>query len=325
MKRVLILGIGGQDGSYLADVLLEKDYEVHGLYRRSSVNNLQRIEHIKDQIILHEGDLSEFSTILNAIITSKPDEIYNEADQDNVGSSFATPGYSYDITGAGVGRVLQACHLYNLHSKKVKLFQPVSATMFGDSPSPQNEQTPFNPQSPYACAKVFAYYLCRYYRETHNLFVSTGIMFNHDSPRREGNYLLQTICKQAQNVARGKQDAIVLNNLDLEVDIGYAKEYMNTAYQIMQLDASDDFVIGTGVGCSVHKLAYTALRQLNVAERTNKVQKREGTLKGRPEKQSALIADTSKLQSIISPTEIPKCHGPALMNIITSASVHGEN
>ena len=239
--RALILGIGGQDGSYICDLLLEKGYEVHGLHRRSSVDNLRRIAHCRDRVTLHRGDMADLNSIMIACDRSRPDEIYNLADQDHVGASFASAAYSMDITAGAVGRMLE---LVRSWLYPIRFFQPLSATMFGDAPPPQNERTPFAPASPYACAKVAAYYLCQHYRREYGMHVSTAIFFNHDSPRRGGDYLLQRI-------ARGDK---LWGDLDTVVEVGYAREYMEAAHAILQLDKPDDFVIGTGRGFRIRDL-----------------------------------------------------------------------
>lgn len=284
-NKVLILGIGGQDGSYLAEILLNKGHEVHGLRRRRSKGGDKNIRHILDQIIIHNGDLSDVLSIARCVTRVKPNVIYNEADQDNVGWSYDVPNYSYDITGAAVGKVLEVIRGID---PSIRFFQPVSATMFGHSPPKQNESTPLNPQSPYACSKVFAYYLARYYRYTHKMFVSTAIMFNHDSPRRTEDYLLNKICHSALRVAKGTQDKIALGNLDLEVDIGYAAEYMQAAYNIMEIDEPRDFVIATGQPYSILKLAEYALEWAGVDPKGLVVKNPQFS---RPGKQPVLIGD----------------------------------
>ena len=241
-KRALVLGIGGQDGSYLAGILLEKGYEVHGLYRRSSVDNLRRIAHCRSRVTLHQGDMADPISVERALLEAQPDEVYNMADQDHVGFSLATTAYSLDITAGAVGRTLET--LRGLRRRTVRYFQPLSATMFGDAPPPQNEQTPFAPASPYACAKVAAYYLCQHYRREYGMHVSTAIFFNHDSPRRGGDYLLQRIAREEK----------LWGDLDTVVEVGYAREYMEAAHAILQLDRPDDFVIGTGRGFRIRDL-----------------------------------------------------------------------
>ena len=255
--RALIIGIGGQDGSYLADVLLERGYEVAGIYRHSSVDNLQRIKHIKDKVTLYPGDLLDTTTTIRTLKDYQPDEVYNEADQDNVPWSHNVPGISCDVTAGAVGKLLESVYQTN---KDIKVFQPLSATMFATGNLTQNEQTRFNPQSPYACGKVAAYYLCRYYRETKDMFVATAIFFNHDSPRRSEDYLLNKICNSVVRMAKGEQDMLYLGNLATQVDIGFAWEYMVAAHSIMQCEVPDDFVIGTGVGHTIEEWVATACK-----------------------------------------------------------------
>lgn len=252
MKKALILGITGMDGSYLAEILLEQGYRVHGLYRRSSTGNLSNISHIIDKITLHKGDVTDDTSLLRIIGSTVFDEIYHEADQDNVDWSYNTVGQSMDVTVGSVGRVLEICRMLQ---QRAKIFIPVSAMMFGNAPSPQNEKTPFSPQSPYACAKVGAYYLAQHYRREHGMWVNTAILYNHDSPRRNGDYLLHKICKGAIRISKGLQDSLTLGNLSTIVDIGYAKEYMRGVYDLMQLeDSPDDYVIGTGKRVSIRTI-----------------------------------------------------------------------
>lgn len=242
MKKALILGVGGQDGSYLAEILLVAGYRVHGLYRHSSGNNLHNIDHIKHNLVLHKGDITDYPSLCELIRKEQFDEIYNEADQDNVDWSFQIPSYTIDVTVKGVSNLLEAVRRYSEHSK---VFIPCSAMMFGDAPAPQNELTPFNPQSPYACGKVSAYYLARYYRSVYKMWVTTAILYNHDSPRRTGDYLLHRIVKAAVKSEHEPEWNFHIGNVDEWVSIGDAHEYMRGVYNSMQLDTPDDFVIGT--------------------------------------------------------------------------------
>lgn len=251
MKRALIFGITGQDGSYLAEVLLAKGYEVHGVYRRSSTGNTRNIDHLADRIVLHKGDLADATSLYRIIREVDPAEIYNEADQDHVSWSFATPDYSSDITGGAVGRLLE---IVRQVQPSIRFFQPCTSNMFGKAvQTPQNEQTPFQPQSPYACSKIFAYYLARYYREAYGMFVSTAIFYNHESPRRTEDYVTRKITKAAARIKLGLQQDLELGDLTMKVDWGYAEEYMQAAWSILQLDRADDFVIGTGETHSVRE------------------------------------------------------------------------
>lgn len=254
-KRALILGINGQDGSYLAEILLANGYEVHGVVRRNSQPNLWRLNGCIDHLILHQGDLLDPQGIDRIIGRVRPTEIYNEADQDHVGFSGAAPKLSVDVTYGGIASLLEM--LKGNHT--IKLFQPLSATMFGNAPAPQSLETPFDPQSPYAVSKVAAYYLCKHYREKHGIFVSTAILYNHDSVRRQGDYLLHKICKGVVKIHYGDQKSLDLTNLQAKVDIGYAKDYMEAVYQRMQLDHPTDCLIGTGNPETIHSLIRMAL------------------------------------------------------------------
>ena len=257
MKKALILGITGQDGSYLADILLERGYTVHGMVRRSSTGNLRNIEHNLGKITLHNGDMSDPLSIQRIIAEVMPDEIYNEADQDHVSFSYDTISYSGDITGSAVGRLLE---IIKTTCKTAKVFIPLSATMFGNAPAPQNEETPFSPQSPYAVSKVTAYYWAKYYREHHGMFVTSAILYNHDSVRRAGDYLLHKIARQAIAVQRGQQETIELTgNLGLRVDIGFAKDYMLAAYYSLQQSIPASIMIGSGDAKPVFRLGFYAL------------------------------------------------------------------
>lgn len=260
-KRALILGVNGQDGSYLADILLEKGYDVHGVVRRSSQPNLWRLAHCLDQITLHQGDLLEplsLNTIINRL---RPNEIYNEADQDHVGYSTILPSYSAAVTYGAVANLLEMCK----GDPKVHLFQPLSATMYGDAPSPQNEETPFNPQSPYAVAKTAAYYLCKHYREKHGVFVSTAILFNHDSVRRQGDYLLHKICRSAVQIGHGDQESLTLSCKWMKVDIGCAREYMEAAWKMLQLESPSHLCIGSDFGGSIYSYVQKAFAHCHVS------------------------------------------------------------
>jgi len=289
MKKALIMGIGGQDGSHLAEILLEKGYEIHGLIRRTATGNTINIEHIIDKIILHYGDLSDPVSIYQIISKVRPGEIYNEADQDHAGISFKIPAYNFDLTGTAVGRNLEIIRDID---KNIKYFQPVTSNMFGKvSQSPQNEETPFNPQNPYACAKVFAWHLCRMYRQVYNMYVAVGIFYNHESPRRTNEYVFRKVTQSVARIKAGKQDKLILGDLNATIDWGYAKEYMEAAWNIMQQEKPDDFIIGTGEAHSVKELvdeafAYVGLAPENYVESSK--------ILYRPATNSILIADITK-------------------------------
>jgi len=261
MKKALIFGITGQDGSYLAEFLLEKGYGVHGLLRRASTGNKKNIMHILDKITLHKGDLADATSIYRVISQVKPQELYNMADQDHVSWSYDSVDYSFDITGAAVGRILE---IIKQIDPKIRLFQPVSSNMFGKAANPKNEpqseETNFRPQSPYGCAKAFAYLLARYYRDVFGLFSSTAIFYNHESPRRNGEYVTRKITKSVARISKGLQKKLYLGDIDIKIDFGYAKEYAETAWRILQLDKPDDFIICTGELHSIREFAEEAFK-----------------------------------------------------------------
>lgn len=291
-KKALILGITGQDGSYLAELLLEKGYEVHGFIRKSATGNKKNIMHLLDKIALHRGDLADPTSIYRTIKEVAPDEIYNEADQDHVSWSYDSVGYSCDITGAAVGKILEIIRQIN---PKIKFFQPVSSNMFGIAENPQTEKTPFRPQSPYAAAKVLAYVISRYYREVFGMFVSTGIFYNHESPRRTEEYVTRKITKAAVRISKGLQKKICLGNLDAKVDFGYAKEYMEAAYNIMQLEKPDDFIICTGEVHSIEEFLNEAFSIVGLDPR--KYVEFDPRF-ARPGNTSVLIGDYSKAKQV---------------------------
>ena len=247
MKVALITGITGQDGSFLAELLLEKSYQVHGMVRRSSVSNTGRIDHILDKITLHEGDLSDASSISKIIEIIQPDEIYNLAAQSHVQVSFETPEYTADIDGLGVLRILEAVRTLGL-ANKTKVYQASTSELYGKvEECPQTENTPFHPFSPYAIAKQFAFWTMREYREAYGVFACNGILFNHESERRGENFVTRKITLAAAKIAEGLQDHLELGNLDSLRDWGYAKDYVECMWLILQQDKPDDYVIATGV------------------------------------------------------------------------------
>lgn len=289
-KRALILG-AGQDASFLADILLGKsEYEqVHLLHRRSSVDNLWRIAHIRDKLKLHRGDLADPSSIREAILAAQPHEIYGLADQDDANWSGDIPAYSMDITADSVCRTLE---IIRRMCPETKYFHPCSALMFGDAPPPQNESTPFNPHSPFACAKIAAYHLCRMYRQVYGLHVCVGIMFNHDSPARSADYVLHKICKAAVRIAAGEQKYLVLGRLGARIDIGYARDYMEAAWAMLQHPRPDDYVIGTGVAWTIATMTRAAFELAGVQGFEEHITINAGIL--RPGPQPTLIADSRK-------------------------------
>ncbi len=252
MKKALITGITGQDGSYLAELLLSKGYEVHGVIRRASTFNTDRIDHLYTdptiygkKLFLHYGDLADSVQMVKLLYELQPDEIYNLGAQSHVRVSFDVPEYTGDVCGLGAQRILEAVREAGL-VKKVRFYQASSSEMFGKVQEvPQTEKTPFWPRSPYGCAKVYAYWLTVNYRESYNLHASNGILFNHESPRRGETFVTRKITRAATRIKLGLQDALVLGNLDARRDWGYAKEYVEMMWLMLQQDKPDDYVVAT--------------------------------------------------------------------------------
>ena len=248
MKKALITGITGQDGSYLAEFLLEKGYEVHGITRRASISNTARIDHLiaKNAITLHDGDLSDSSSLIRIISIVQPDEIYNLAAQSHVQVSFDVPEYSGDVDAIGVLRILEAVRILGL-TKKTKVYQASTSELYGKGEEvPQRETTPFHPYSPYAVAKQYGFWITKEYREAYDMFAVNGILFNHESERRGENFVTRKITLAAGRIAEGLQDHLELGNLDSKRDWGYAKDYVECMWMILQHDTPEDFVIATG-------------------------------------------------------------------------------
>ena len=246
MKKALITGITGQDGSYLAELLLEKGYEVHGITRRASIANTGRIAHILDKITLHDGDLSDSTSLIRIIGVVKPDEIYNLAAQSHVQVSFDVPEYSGDVDAIGVLRILEAVRMLGLE-KTTKIYQASTSELYGKVEEvPQSETTPFHPYSPYAIAKQYGFWMMKEYREAYGMFCVNGILFNHESERRGETFVTRKITLAAGRIAEGLQDHLELGNMDSLRDWGYAKDYVECMWLIMQQDTPDDFVIATG-------------------------------------------------------------------------------
>ena len=268
-KRALITGITGQDGSYLAELLLEKGYEVHGIIRRSSSFNTQRLDHIyrdphqsKTRLFLVHGDLSDSSALNTILRQVVPDEIYNLGAQSHVRVSFDVPEYTTDVTALGTIRILEAIREVGI---KPKFYQASSSEMFGKVvETPQRETTPFHPRSPYACAKVFAYYATVNYREAYNMFACNGILFNHESERRGETFVTRKITRAATRIKMGLQEKLFLGNLDAKRDWGYAKDYVEAMWLMMQAETSDDYVIATGETHSVREFCEEAFSYLDL-------------------------------------------------------------
>lgn len=271
MKRAFVTGITGQDGSYLTELLLDKGYEIHGLVRRSSSFNTQRIDHlyqdpheINKRLILHYGDLSDSARLASIILDVEPDEIYNLAAQSHVRVSFDSPLYTTDIDATGTLRILEAARQLNKR-KEVRVYQASSSEMFGDVQQvPQTEKTPFYPRSPYACAKVYSFWQTVNYREAYDMFACNGILFNHESPRRGETFVTRKITRAATRIAEGLQDKLYLGNIQAKRDWGYAKEYVEAMWLMLQHEEPQDFVIATNESHTVQRFLELAFEELGL-------------------------------------------------------------
>lgn len=266
MKKALITGVTGQDGSYLSEFLLEKGYDVHGVIRRSSVDFRERIVHLENNpnFHLHFGDLCDSISLVKVINDVKPDEIYNLAAQSHVQVSFDVPEFTADIDATGVLRVLEAVRICGL-ADKCRIYQASTSELYGRVEEvPQNEKTPFHPYSPYAVAKQYGFWIVKEYREAYNMFCCSGILFNHESERRGETFVTRKITLAAARIAQGKQDKLYLGNLDSLRDWGYAKDYVECMWLILQNDTPDDFVIATGVQHSVREFATLAFHHAGI-------------------------------------------------------------
>lgn len=270
MKSALITGITGQDGSYLAELLLDKGYQVHGMVRRSSTFTTGRIDHLyrdiheKPQLLLHYGDLTDGQALTNLVLEVQPDEIYNLGAQSHVRVSFDQPVYTLMSDGVGALNVLEAARLLN-KTKEVRVYQASSSEMYGKVlETPQTETTPFNPQSPYACAKVYAFYQTINYRRSYGMFACNGILFNHESPRRGETFVTRKITRAATRIKVGLQKKLYLGNLDAKRDWGYAKDYVDAMWRILQQDQPEDFVIATGETRTIREFLDMVFGQLDL-------------------------------------------------------------
>ena len=275
VRKALITGITGQDGSYLAELLLSKDYEVHGLIRRSSTFNTDRIDHIytdphdpKSRLFLHYGDLNDGSQLTNLIYNIKPDEIYHLGAQSHVRVSFDVPEFTGDVTGLGTTRVLEAIRRSGINAR---FYQASSSEMFGDAPPPQNETTPFRPRSPYGAAKLYAYWMAKNYRDGYGLFAVNGILFNHESPRRGETFVTRKITRAVARIKYGLEEKLYLGNLDAKRDWGYAGDYVKAMWLMLQQEKPDDFVIATGESHSVKEFVVEAFGYADLDWRTHVV------------------------------------------------------
>jgi GDPmannose 4,6-dehydratase len=300
MRKALITGITGQDGSYLADFLLSKGYEVHGIIRRSSSFNRQRLEHLyidpRDphaRLFLHYGDLSDAEAMSHILYNIKPDEVYNLGAQSHVRVSFDMPEYTANTTALGLTRILEIARRSN---QNIKIYQASSSEMFGSAPPPQNENTAFCPRSPYACAKLYAYWMVKNYRDGYHLFVSNGILFNHESPRRGETFVTRKITYSISRILTKKDQFLYLGNLDAKRDWGYAPEYVVAMWKILQRDSADDFVLGTGESHSVSEFLEKAFSYTDLD-----VEKyvRIDPAYFRPTEVEVLIADPRKAKKLL--------------------------
>lgn len=294
-KRAFITGITGQDGSYLAELLLSKGYEVHGLIRRASTFNTSRIDHLYQdphdtgaRLFLHYGDLSDGARLVSLLHQIKPDEVYNLAAQSHVRVSFDEPEHTGDTTGIGSMRMLEAVRMSGINTR---FYQASSSEMFGATPPPQNEETPFYPRSPYGAAKVYSYWVTKNYREAYGMFAVNGILFNHESPRRGETFVTRKITLAAARIKAGLQSELWLGNLDSIRDWGYAAEYVEGMWRMLQADEPDDFVLATGSGITVHEFLDESFSQLDL-DWHDYVKFDERYL--RPTEVDALIGDASK-------------------------------
>jgi GDPmannose 4,6-dehydratase len=301
MIRALVTGVTGQDGSYLTEFLLSREYEVHGIIRRASSFNTSRLDHVYEdphkpgaRLFLHYGDLSSGEQLTNLIYNLRPDEIYHLGAQSHVRVSFDIPEYTGDTTGLGTTRILESVRRSGI---KTRLYQASSSEIFGNSPPPQNEKTPFRPRSPYGTAKMYAHWMTVNYREAYDLFACNGILFNHESPRRGGTFVTRKITRAIAQILCGKQNKLYLGNLEAKRDWGYAPEYVEVMWLILQQERPDDYVIGTGEIHSVKEFAEEAFAYAGLDWREYV---EFDTKYVRPTEVDALVADPTKAREQLS-------------------------
>jgi GDPmannose 4,6-dehydratase len=301
MKRALITGVTGQDGSYLAELLLKKGYEVHGLIRRASTFNTSRIDHLfKDphdptnRFHLHHGDLTDASGLTNLLNTVEPDEIYNLAAQSHVMVSFSMPSYTANVDGVGVATLLEAIRTTK---SKARFYQASTSELFGSTPPPQSETSLFHPRSPYATAKLYAYWATVNYREAYGIHATNGILFNHESPRRGETFVTRKITRAVAAILEGKQEKLYLGNLESIRDWGYAKEYVESMWLMLQQEEPSDFVIATGQGATIQQFCEKAFEHANLNWKNHVIQ---DTRYLRPSEVNSLIGDASKARELLN-------------------------
>ena len=320
MKRALITGITGQDGSYLAELLLEKGYEVHGMIRRSSSFNTARIEHLyKDphdtgsNLFLHYGDITDGVGISNLIRELQPNEIYNLAAQSHVKVSFEMPDFTAQVDALGTIRMLEAIRSAKIETK---FYQASTSEMYGSTPPPQNELSSFAPRSPYAAAKLYAYWIVRNYREGYGIHATNGILFNHESPRRGETFVTRKITMAAARIKLGLQEKLYLGNLDAVRDWGFAKEYVESMWLMLQQENPDDYVVATGEGATVRDFCEVAFAELGL-DYKKYVETEDRYI--RPTEVDALIGDSSKAQKVLGWKA--KTHWKELAKLMVSADL----
>jgi GDPmannose 4,6-dehydratase len=315
MKKAFITGIGGQDGSYLSELLLEKGYEVHGLMRRSSTPNTSRISHILNRLVLHSGDMTDGGSLRNILRDVQPDEVYNLAAQSHVRTSFESPEYTANTDALGTLRLIEAARICG---SDPKFYQASTSELFGMTETPQRETTAFYPRSPYGIAKLFAYWTVVNYRES-GMFACNGILFNHESPRRGDEFVTQKIVKALVAIRQGKQDKLLLGNLGARRDWGYAKEYVEAMWLMLQQDKPEDFVIATGESHTIGEFLDVAAAHLEM-DWTKYV---EVDLQYfRPTEVDHLLGDASKAKRVLGWE--PKVKFKELVKIMVEAELYGE-
>lgn len=319
-KRALITGITGQDGSYLAELLLSKGYEVHGVIRRASTFNTSRLDHLYNdphiagtKLFLHYGDLSDGSRLVTLLDSVQPDEVYNLAAQSHVRVSFDEPEYTGNSTGLGSIRLLEAIRMIGL---KCRFYQASSSEMFGATPPPQNEETPFYPRSPYGAAKLYSYWVTRNYREGYGMFAVNGILFNHESPRRGETFVTRKITRAVARIQAGEQDSLYMGNLDAVRDWGYAPEYVEAMWLMLQADEPDDYVVSTGTNYTVRDFLKFSFDHVGL-DWEQYVRFDERYL--RPTEVDALVGDSSRAREKLG--WIPQVMTPQLAQIMVDADI----
>ena len=319
-KRALITGITGQDGSYLAELLLSKGYEVHGIIRRASTFNTARIDHLYldphapgARLFLHYGDLSDGVRLVTLLAELQPDEVYNLAAQSHVRVSFDEPEHTADTTGTGTVRMLEAVRLSGI---KTRFYQASSSELYGSVPPPQNEDTAFHPRSPYAAAKLYSYWITRNYREAHGIFAVNGILFNHESPRRGETFVTRKISRAVAAIKAGEQNYVYMGNLEAVRDWGYAPEYVEGMWRMLQADQPGDYVLATGVGITVREFLEIAFGHVDLDWKEHV---RFDSRYLRPTEVDELIGDSSRARRELD--WVPSVDGRQLARLMVDADV----